>query len=63
MKKNLLGGALSILLGATAATAGSLSDPIIETPIIVEDSSASSGGGGVMAILLISLAAVVLDKR
>jgi len=29
----------------------------------VEDSSASSGGGGVMAILLISLAAVVLDKR
>ncbi|MGC1502567.1 MAG: hypothetical protein WA782_00330 [Sulfitobacter sp.] len=54
MKKLVLAAALTA--AASTANAGSLADPIIEAPVIVEEASGSSGG---MAIPLILLALVV----
>lgn len=46
---------------ATSATAGSLADPIIEAPIIVEDASSSSSGAATVALLALLLMIPVLD--
>lgn len=60
MKKLTIAAAMSVSL-ASAAMAGSVSDPIIEADLIVADSGSSSAGA-VMSILLLSLiVAVVAD--
>ena len=57
MKKLVLAAALSA--AASTAFAGSLADPIIEAPVIVEEASGSSGGILLPLILLALVAAAV----
>ena len=46
---------------ATTATAGSLADPIIEAPIIIEEATSSSSGTAIVVALTILLMIVSLD--
>ncbi|MGJ8598123.1 hypothetical protein [Sulfitobacter sp.] len=46
---------------ATTATAGSLADPVIELPIVVQDASSSSSGTTTVALLALLLMIPVLD--
>jgi hypothetical protein len=39
----------------TTATAGSLADPVIEAPVIVQDASSSSSGKATVALLALLL--------
>ncbi|MAY86238.1 hypothetical protein [Arenibacterium halophilum] len=57
MKKLVLAAALAA--AASTATAGSLADPIIEAPVIVEDARSSSSGIVLPLILLALVAAAV----
>ncbi len=57
MKKFVLAAALTVV--ASSAFAGSLADPIIEAPIIVEEASSSSAGVLVPLLLLVLVAAAV----
>ena len=57
MKKFVLAAALTA--AASTAYAGSLADPIIEAPVIVEEASGSSGGIVLPLILLALVAAAV----
>ncbi|MEM9966607.1 MAG: hypothetical protein AAF755_00760 [Pseudomonadota bacterium] len=57
MKKLVLAAALAG--AASAAHAGSLADPIIEVPVIVEETSSASNGILVPLILLAVVAAAV----
>lgn len=57
MKKLVLAAALSA--AASTAFAGSLADPIIEAPVIVEEASSSSTGIWIPLILLAVVAAAV----
>lgn len=57
MKKLVLAAAL--VAGASTAHAGSLADPIIEVPVIVEDTSSASNGILVPLILIALVAAAV----
>ena len=59
MKKLVLAAALTA--AASAGFAGSVADPVIEAPVIVEDTTGSSGGIVVPLILLAVVAAVALD--
>ncbi|WP_299030799.1 hypothetical protein [uncultured Sulfitobacter sp.] len=52
--------ALAFAALATSAQAGSLSDPIIEAPIIIEEASSSSSGTVTVALLALLLALPVL---
>lgn len=45
---------------ATSASAGSLADPVIEAPLIVEDASSSSSGTVTVALLALLLALPIL---
>ena len=45
----------------TTATAGSLADPIIEAPIIVEDASSSSSATTTVALLALLMMIPILD--
>lgn len=57
MKKLVLAAALSA--AASTAFAGSLADPVIEAPVIVEEATGSSGGIVLPLILLALVAAAV----
>ena len=57
MKKLVLAAALTA--AASNAFAGSMADPIIEAPVIVEEASGSSGGIVLPLILLALVAAAV----
>ncbi|MEP1767593.1 MAG: hypothetical protein ABJJ53_13265 [Sulfitobacter sp.] len=52
--------ALAIAASATTTLAGSLSDPVIEAPIIIEEASSSSSGTVTVALLALLLALPVL---
>ena len=60
MKKLVLAAALTA--GASTAMAGSLADPIIETPVIVEEASSSSTGALLPIALLVIIAAAVASN-
>ncbi len=53
MKKLILAGVFGV--AASTAMAGSISDPVIEAPIIVEEATSSSSGIAVPLILLAAL--------
>lgn len=57
MKKFVLAAAMTV--AASSAFAGSLADPIIEAPIIVEEATSSSAGVLVPILLLVLVAAAV----
>lgn len=57
MKKIALAAAFAG--AASAASAGSLADPIIEAPVIVEEASSSSNGIWLPLVLLAIIAAAV----
>ena len=57
MKKLVLAAALTA--AASTAHAGSLADPIIEAPVIVEEATGSSAGVLVPLLLLVLVAAAV----
>jgi|TARA_B110000908_G_C10155056_1_gene403228 hypothetical protein len=59
MKKFVLAAALTVV--ASSAFAGSLADPIIEAPVIVEEASSSSAGVLVPILLLVLVAAALGD--
>jgi len=48
--------AFAIAASATTTLAGSLSDPVIEAPIIIEEASSSSSGTVTVALLALLLA-------
>lgn len=57
MKKLVLAAALSA--AASTAFAGSLADPVIEAPVIIEEVTGSSGGA-VLPLLLLALVAIAV---
>jgi hypothetical protein len=57
MKKLVLAAALTA--AASNAFAGSLADPIIEAPVIVEEATSSSAGILIPILLLVLVAAAV----
>ena len=59
MKKLAIAAALAAF--ATTASAGTVAEPIMEAPVIVEETAASSSAGGVWIplVLLAVVAAVV----
>ena len=59
MKKLVLAAALSA--AASTAFAGSVADPIIEAPVVVEETRGSSGGIVLPLILLAVILAAVAD--
>ncbi|KIN74398.1 hypothetical protein [Sulfitobacter guttiformis] len=59
MKKLVLAAAMSV--AASSAFAGSLADPIIEAPVIVEEASSSSAGILVPLLLVVLVAAALAD--
>jgi len=60
MKKLALAAALSV--AATTAYAGSLADPVIEAPVIVEETAGSSAGGIAIPLLLLAVLAVAASN-
>ena len=60
MKKLVLAAALTA--AASTAYAGSLADPVIEAPVIVEEAVGSSGGVVLPLILLALVAAAVATE-
>lgn len=52
--------AAALLTYATSAHAGSLADPVIEAPIIVEEASSSSSGTVTVALLALLLSLPLL---
>ena len=60
MKKLVLAAALTA--AASTAHAGSMADPVIEAPVIVEEAAGSSAGGiWIPLLLLAAIAAVAID--
>jgi hypothetical protein len=59
MKKLVLAAAMTV--AASSAFAGSLADPIIEAPVIVEEASSSSAGVLVPILILVLVAAALAD--
>lgn len=59
MKKLVLAAALTA--AASTAYAGSLADPVIEAPVIVEEASSSSTGVWIPLLLLALVAVAVAD--
>ena len=57
MKKLVI--ATAFVAAASAASAGNMSDPIIEAPVIVDQTAGSSGGMAIPLLLLIAVAAAV----
>lgn len=60
MKKLALAAALSV--AATTAYAGSMADPVIEAPVIVEETAGSSAGGIAIPLLLLAVLAVAASN-
>ena len=60
MKKLVLAAALAG--AASHASAGSLADPIIEAPVIVEEATSSSSGIIIPIILLVIVAAAIASN-
>lgn len=52
-KTTLMAAALATMTFATTTNAGSLADPVIEPPLIVEDATSSSSGTSLVAILTV----------
>ncbi|WP_438990157.1 hypothetical protein [Lentibacter sp.] len=59
MKKLVI--ATAFVAAASAASAGNMSDPIIEAPVIVDQTAGSSGGMAIPLLLLIAVAAAVAN--
>jgi len=59
MKKLVLAAAMTV--AASSAFAGSLADPIIEAPVVVEEATGSSAGVLVPMLILVLVAAALAD--
>ena len=59
MKKLVLAAAMTV--AASSAFAGSLADPIIEAPVVVEEATSSSAGVLVPMLILVLVAAALAD--
>ena len=59
MKKLFLAAAMTV--AASSAFAGSLADPIIEAPVVVEEATSSSAGVLVPILILVLVAAALAD--
>ncbi|MDG1068882.1 MAG: hypothetical protein P8P40_11005 [Sulfitobacter sp.] len=59
MKKLVLAAAMTV--AASSAFAGSLADPIIEAPVVVEEATSSSAGVLVPVLILVLVAAALAD--
>lgn len=59
MKKIVLAAAMTV--AASSAFAGSLADPIIEAPVVVEEATSSSAGVLVPILILVLVAAALAD--
>lgn len=59
MKKLVL--AVALTAAASSVSAGSLADPIIEAPVIIEEATSSSAGVLVPLLLLVLVAAALAD--
>ncbi|SFB11555.1 hypothetical protein SAMN05421688_2987 [Poseidonocella pacifica] len=60
MKKLALAAALSV--AGTHAFAGSMAEPVMEAPVIVEETEASSSGAGlIVPLILIALVAAAVS--
>ena len=59
MKKLFLAAAMTV--AASSAFAGSLADPIIEAPVVVEEATSSSAGVLVPVLILVLVAAALAD--
>mgnify|MGYP000197168181 CR=1 FL=1 len=59
MKKLVLAAAMTV--AASSAFAGSLADPIIEAPVVVEEATGSSAGVLVPILILVLGAAALAD--
>jgi len=57
MKKLVIASAF--IATASTASAGSMADPVIEAPVIVEETAGSSGGMIIPLILFVALAIAV----
>ncbi|RFP90764.1 hypothetical protein DZK27_00310 [Rhodobacteraceae bacterium 63075] len=57
MKKLVIASAF--VAAASTASAGSMADPVIEAPVIVEETAGSSGGMIIPLILFVALAIAV----
>lgn len=60
MKKLVLAAALAA--AASSATAGNLSEPMVEAPVIVEEANGSSSGWVLPLILLVLVGAAVASN-
>lgn len=56
----LFAAALAVVCAGAAAQAGSLSDPVVETPVIIDDAEGSSSGTALVALLAVLLAVPAL---
>jgi len=57
MKKLALAAVVSI--AATSAFAGSMEEPVMEMPVVVEETGATTGTGWVVPLLLVAVLAAV----
>ena len=57
MKKLVIASAF--VAAASTASAGSMADPVIEAPVIVEETAGSSGGMIIPLLLFVALAIAV----
>ncbi|MBD3663028.1 hypothetical protein [Sulfitobacter aestuariivivens] len=60
MKKSTLAIAVSAAFFATGTFAGSVADPVIEAPVIVEDATSSSTGTSLVLALALLMSVPVL---
>jgi hypothetical protein len=58
MKKLVLAAGLTA--AASTAYAGSLAEPIIEAPVVVEETAGSSGGGVLVPLLILAVVAAAV---
>lgn len=61
MKKISCAVAMSTALLATPGLAGSLADPVVEVPVIVDDTTGSSSGETMVLLLALLLTAPLWD--
>ena len=61
MKKTIIAAGVAATLATTSASAGSMSDPVLEQDVIVEETAASSSGAAFVGLLALVLAIPVLD--
>ncbi|WP_137701011.1 hypothetical protein [Marimonas lutisalis] len=59
MKKLVLAAAMTA--AASTAYAGSMADPVIEAPVVVEETAGSSAGILIPLLVLAAVAAVAMD--